>query len=132
MNKNLESLISAYKNLGVEYNFYHNTNNLVAVRFKKREFLFINWATPLNPQSIMQLCRDKDYFYNYYKEVLRMPKTIAFLNPYSDPKYEKYLKQQSIFEIIQKVEENLQYPLIVKKNRGSWGINVFSLIIREN
>ena len=127
MNRNIASLVAACEKLGVKYRFYHNTQNLVGVEVSGREWLFINWATPLNPQSLVQLCQDKDYFYNYYKDVVRMPKTEAFLNPYSDAKYEHYLHRRSIFEIIEYVEEHFQYPLIVKKNRGSWGTNVFKV-----
>ena len=127
MNRNIESLVIACKNLGVEYRFYHPTNNLVGVRLSGKEWLFTNWATPLNLQSAVQLCQDKDYFFNYYKELVRMPKTLSFLNPYSDAKYERYLEQKSIYEIIESVEKNIEYPLIVKKNRGSWGTNVFKV-----
>ena len=131
MNRNIESLLIACNNLGVEYNFYHATKNLVGVILSGREWLFINWATPLNPQSIVQLCRDKDYFYNYFKDVVRMPNSDAFLYPYSDDKYASYLEQRSIFEIIKSVEGNMAYPLIVKKNRGSWGTNVFKVESRR-
>ncbi len=131
MNRNIESLVMACNNLGVAYNFYHTTKNLVGVVVAGREWLFTNWATPLNRQSVVQLCQDKDYFYNYYKDIVRMPKSMAFLNPYGDAKYERYLEQRSIYEIIESVEENLEYPLIVKKNRGSWGTNVFKVESRQ-
>ena len=131
MNRNIESLLMACKNLGVEYNFYHTTKNLVGVMVAGREWLFSNWTTPLNYQSVVQLCQDKDYFYNYYKDIVRMPKSMAFLNPYGDAKYKRYLKQRSIYEIIESVEMSLEYPLIVKKNRGSWGTNVFKVESRR-
>jgi len=127
MNRNIASLVTACENLGVEYTFYHATKNLVGIRVTGKEWLFANWATPLNGQSVMQLCQDKDYFYNYYKDVVRMPKSFAFLNPYSEEKYSCYLREKSIFEVINRVEKECAYPMIVKKNRGSWGTNVFKV-----
>ena len=93
--------------------------------------MFVNWATPLNPQSIMQLCQDKGYFYSFYKDVIKMPSTLAFLNPYADERYEVYLEEKTVFSIIETIEHNYSYPLIVKKNRGSWGTNVFKVHSRK-
>ena len=95
-------------------------------------FVFVNWTTPLNPQSIMKLCQDKDYFYSFYKDVIHMPQTISFLNPYSDEKYARYLDSATIFGVIEQVEALFSYPLIVKKNRGSWGTNVFKAANRRS
>jgi len=56
-----------------------------------------------------------------------MPKTSAFVNPYSDEKYEQYLKEKTVYEVISAIESRHSYPLIVKKNTGSWGTNVFKV-----
>ena len=131
MNKNISALLHACKNLGVAYELYHSGKNLVSIVLDKKRYIFSNWATPLNSQSVMQLCQDKDYFYTYYKDVVKMPLTSSFFNPYSNEKYHRYLEQKTIYEIIQKVEREHSYPLIVKKNRGSWGTNVFKVESRR-
>ena len=127
MNRNISALVKACSNLNLPYDTHHSTENLVSVTIANKKYLFLNWTTPLNPQSVMQLCQDKDYFFSFYRNVVKMPKTTAFLNPYSDEKYEKYLNQKTVFEIINQVESVHEYPIIVKKNRGSWGTNVFKV-----
>ena len=113
--------------MGIPTQSHHKTNNLISVVVNGRSHIFVNWTTPLNTQSVMKLCQDKDYFYSFYHDVVRMPKTISFLNPYSDEKYAEYLNGNTIFSIIEKIEAAFTYPLIVKKNRGSWGTNVFKV-----
>ncbi len=125
MNRNLQALVKACDQIGVRYDVQHSTQNIVTVYVGGETHLFTNWATPLNPQSVMKLCQDKDYFITYFEDVVKMPKTAAFLNPYSDEKYAHFLDANSIGGIISKVEADFGYPVIVKKNRGSWGTHVF-------
>ena len=127
MNSNLKALIAACDNLGLSYSFCHPTKNLIEVRVSKKSFVFTNWATPLNSQSVMQLCQDKDYFYNYFKDVVAMPKSLAFFNHKCDAKYKSYLEYKSIKEMVKRAQSEFSYPMIVKKNRGSWGRNVFKV-----
>ncbi|PIE41371.1 MAG: alpha-L-glutamate ligase [Gammaproteobacteria bacterium] len=127
MNKNIKALTKACGNLNILFENYHETNNLVSVHVGANDYVFVNWTTPLNSQSIMQLCQDKDYFYSYYRDVINMPKTSAFLNPYSDEKYKQYLHEKTVYEIINAIESHHSYPMIIKKNRGSWGANVFKV-----
>ncbi len=125
MNENIESIAQACKELGYEYELNHESKNLLSVVIGGERYPFINWTTPLNPQSIVRLCQDKGYFYSYFSNKIRMPNTLSFLNPYCDEKYLEYVQQPTIHEIISQAEKELNYPMIVKKNRGSSGINVF-------
>ncbi len=125
MNANLKALIQACELLGIAYRTHHRTQNLVEVCLAEQSYLFVNWTTPLNSQSIRQLCRDKDYFYHFFAQTIRMPTTMAFLNPACNQKYTHYLQAKSIAEITAIVEQAFSYPMIVKKNSGSWGTNVF-------
>lgn len=127
MNSNLKLLTKACEELGVSYTSHHSSNNLLEIIVKGHPYIFANWSTPLNPQSIGQLCQDKDYFYRFFEGVMRMPKTKAFLNPSCHKRYHSYLKEEDICAIIHSVEESFSYPLITKRNRGSLGINVFKV-----
>ena len=127
MNENINALTKACANLHIPYKLHHSSNNLVSVCIEGCCYLFVNWITPLNSESIMKLCQDKDYFFSYYRDVVKMPNTSAFLNPYIHEKYEKYLGEKTIYEIIDKVESKHIYPLVIKKNRGSCGGNVFKV-----
>ena len=127
MNKNIETLKEACKREGLEYQNYHASGNLFTIEIHGKRFVFANWTTPVTPQSIRLLCADKDYFYSVFEKVIKMPQTRAFFNPYSDKKYTKYLAEKTIYEIIEVIEAEYSYPLIIKKNKGSWGSNVFKV-----
>jgi glutathione synthase/RimK-type ligase-like ATP-grasp enzyme len=127
MNRNIQALIAACDRLGFAYQSHHKTNNLISVERNGRSYVFVNWTTPFNSHSVMKLCQDKDYFYSFYHDVVHMPKTLSFLNPYTDDKYARYLDSTTIFSTIEQIEAEFSYPLIVKKNRGSWGSNVFKV-----
>ncbi len=127
MNANLRAVIKACFALQIPYTCYHHSENMVDVQVNGTSYLFINWIVPINPNAIARLCTDKDYFYTYFKGTLPMPKTLSFLNPDCDHKYHIYLKAHSHVDIANEVERALTYPLVVKKNRGSLGCNVFKV-----
>ncbi|PIE80892.1 MAG: alpha-L-glutamate ligase [Chloroflexi bacterium] len=127
MNRNIQALLDACKRLNIPHQIHHKTNNLISVVLNNQRYTFVNWTTPFNTHSVMKLCQDKDYFYSFYHDIIRMPKTHSFLNPYSDSKYTHYLDSHTIYGIIEQIEAEFTYPLIVKKNRGSWGTNVFKV-----
>ena len=56
-----------------------------------------------------------------------MPKTKSYLSPYCDERYSQYIENKTISDIIIDIENNFTYPMIIKKNRGSWGTNVFKV-----
>ena len=127
MNRNLQCLKKACDELNVKYKIYHSSENIFEVMVGDKSYMFINWSTPLNRHCYAQLNQDKDYFYTFFKNLIKMPKTKSYFNPHSDSKYAMFLKQKSIAEIIKDIESDFDYPVIVKKNRGSWGRNVFKI-----
>jgi glutathione synthase/RimK-type ligase-like ATP-grasp enzyme len=131
MNRNLLCLQKACEKLCVSYKVHHSSENIFEVIINNKSYLFTNWATPINRHSIIQLNRDKDYFYTFFRDVVNMPKTRSYFNPHSDPKYDKFLEQISVAEIIADIESNFEYPIIIKKNQGSWGTNVFKITKRH-
>ena len=64
-------------------------------------YLFTVGATPFNDQSVYQLCKDKEFFYNYYQDVVAMPQKKGFLDPNCEPEYRDYLKFKTLEKIIQ-------------------------------
>lgn len=125
MNVNLQMLIKACQELNCEYRILHETGNLVVVRHAGHSHIFANWIAPLNSASVARLCEDKEYFYNYFKSCIDMPKTKGYLNPFHDGAYTEYKHYLDIESIANNIELNFEYPVILKKNRGTWGINVF-------
>jgi glutathione synthase/RimK-type ligase-like ATP-grasp enzyme len=132
MNRNLKSLVEACEQTNTEYKLHHATENILEIQLKNnKSAMFVNWTTPLNQQSISKLVQDKDYFYNFLKDEVKMPRTEPFLNPYLHERYKKHTKNLNITDIILTIEKNFQYPFILKKNRGTWGLNVFKVNSRR-
>lgn len=127
MNRNLIALKKACLNKNITFNTHHGSENLVSLNINEKIYPFINWTTPLNSHSISKLCQDKDYFYSFYKDVIMMPKTSSYLNPYIDERYNEYLKELTISQIVNEMDKAHNYPFIVKQNSGSWGTNVFKV-----
>lgn len=122
---NIKMLLAACKNLSVDYEILHPNQNVVKVKFGDREYYFTNYSTPLTPQSVAEIFKDKQYFYQIFQDVVKMPHTISFISPYCDEKYLEYLEFPSIDKIIAQIERNFALPVIIKRNRGSGGNNVF-------
>ena len=122
---NIKMLLKACKKLDVKYEILHPNQNLVKVKISDREFYFTNYSTPLIPQSIAEIFKDKQYFYQVFQDVVKMPRTFSFVSPYCDEKYKEYLKFLNTDEIIAEIENNFELPIILKRNRGSGGNNVF-------
>ncbi|MBC6479053.1 MAG: alpha-L-glutamate ligase [Hormoscilla sp. GM7CHS1pb] len=127
MNTNLKVLIKACQRMGVDYKIYHKDRNMVEVLGKNNSYLFINFTTPLHSHGVARLCEDKDYFYSFFKDVINMPRGRAFVNPHADPKYFQGQKEKTIAEILTSISKEFQYPLIVKRNSGTTGNNVFKV-----
>ena len=122
---NIKMLLEACKKLSIEYEILHPNQNLVKVNIRDREYYFTNYSTPLTPQSVAEIFKDKQYFYQVFRDVVKMPRTLSFISPYCDQKYKEYLHYSTIEEIITEIENTFELPVIVKRNRGSGGNNVF-------
>ncbi|MBD2188393.1 ATP-grasp domain-containing protein [Pseudanabaena mucicola] len=128
---NIKMLLEACQNLNVDYEIVHPNQNLVKIKIDDREYYFTNYSTPLTPQSIAEIFKDKQYFYQIFHGVINMPTTISFVSPYCDQKYQEYLQFSTIEQIIAEIEKELSFPVIVKRNRGSGGNNVFRCFDRQ-
>ena len=125
MNQNISMLIKACNNLGYEYDILHESGNLVVVKNQGKSHVFVNLAAPLNSSSVTHLCRDKEYFYQDFKSHINMPKTKGYLNPNCNKSYSNYVKNSNVEEIANNIDKNFEYPVVLKKNKGSKGRNVF-------
>lgn len=96
MNQNISMLIKACNHLGYEYEILHESGNLVVVKNQGKSHIFVNWSTPLNSSSVSHLCRDKEYFYQYFKSYINIPKTKGYLNPNCNELYSSYVKDSNV------------------------------------
>jgi len=124
MLNNVRILLQACENLNINYELIDPNGNLVKVKLRK-DYYFCNSLTPLIDEVVSKILKDKEYTYYLLKDKIKIPQTIGFLSPFCGDKYKQYLKLSTIPEIITKIKANFALPLIVKRNSGSRGHNVF-------
>jgi glutathione synthase/RimK-type ligase-like ATP-grasp enzyme len=122
---NISLLLQACDNLNISYEIIYPTENLVRIKLNNKHHYFCNYSTPLINQAVSKIIKDKEYTYHILKKKVKLPRTIGFLSPFCDVQYKIYLKFPTIEDIILEIKENFEIPVIVKRNSGSSGHNVF-------
>lgn len=132
MRQDFTVLIELCKEKNIPFRIIHDSGNIVEIKSNTgAAYLFIMGATPFDSNSVVSLCKDKEFFYNYYKNAVDMPKTKGFLNPNCAQEWKNYLKFSSMEEVIKDSEKIFSYPFIAKMNRGSQGKCVFKVHNRD-
>ncbi len=122
---NVSLLLQACENLNIRYEVIHPAENLVRIKLNSKPHYFCNYSTPLINQALAHLIKDKEYTYHILNKKIKLPRTIGFLSPFCDLQYKMYLKFPTIEDIVLQIKENFETPVIVKRNSGSGGHNVF-------
>lgn len=124
MEINIQCLIAACDNLNIGYQYLDINKNFVMVELHDG-LLFKSNVTPFNTEVMSAICKDKEYSYRLLHNRIAMPKTIGFIDFNVQDKYHKYVRYNSKSSILDAIEKEFTYPVVVKKNRGALGINVF-------
>lgn len=125
MNANLVHLLAACESLGIAHTVRHESGNLVEVTHAGRSHFFSNMSTPLNDHAMAQICQDKEFFYQLSLPLVRVPITRGYVNPFASARHREYVQLESVAAIAEDVARRFRLPVIIKKNRGSIGTNVF-------
>ena len=92
----------------------------------------INNSLGLNSEVDEKLCADKAYTYDVLHGVVSMPPTKKYLDP--DGPYPEYAQFASVEEIVSDIVEQFEVPhnpVVLKKNSGSLGIEVYWCATRQ-
>ncbi|WP_392535382.1 RimK family alpha-L-glutamate ligase [Nostoc sp. C117] len=122
---NVSLLLQACDNLNISYEIIYPTENLIRIKLNNKHHYFCNYSTPLINQAVSKIIKDKEYTYHILNKKVKLPRTIGFLSPFCDIQYKMYLKFPTIEDIILEIKEQFETPVIVKRNSGSSGHNVF-------
>ncbi|MEH2134041.1 MAG: YheC/YheD family protein [Nostoc sp.] len=122
---NVSLLLKACENLNINYEIIYPAENLVKIKLNNKQHYFCNYSTPLINQSVSHLIKDKEYTYHVLNQKVKLPRTLGFLSPFCDIEYKVYLKFPTIQDIVLEIKENFEIPVIVKRNSGARGHNVF-------
>ena len=125
MEKNIKCLIDACKKISLKYEFIGNEDNFLRINVSgKWEYFQLN-KTPFNSEVTYGICKDKMHTYKLLHPRVRMPKTISFLDFGVEKKYQHYVRHTSLSAVMENIETELTYPLIIKQNKGALGVNVY-------
>lgn len=126
MNINIECVKKACNELGLSYSAIHQNGLFIEINLKNNTNIhFLHNSVPLSLQTDARIVSDKEYTYLLLKDVLKIPLTLGFLDPTVMQEYQEYVNKKSIQEITETIRQNLTFPFILKRNRGSTGNNVF-------
>ena len=122
---NISLVLEACRELNIPYEILHPSQNLIRIRYGGEDYFFVNYMTAFDSGSLAQIFKDKEYTYQLLKAHINTPKTLSFVSPHCEDKYQKYLSFPDIESIVLEVNKNFAFPVIIKRNRGSGGNNVF-------
>ena len=128
---NIEILLAACEELNIPYEILHPSQNLIRLKQGGEEYYFVNYMTPFNSASVAEIFKDKEYTYQLLNGKINTPRTIGFVSPRCEEKYKKYLSFPDIESIVLEVNKKFAFPVILKRNRGAGGNNVFLCETRE-
>lgn len=125
MEKNIQCLVQACRNLGIRYEHLDKEKNFLRVMLCGSWEYFQIYKTPFNSEVVYGVCKDKAHTYDLLAPVVRMPNTASFLDWNTDLEYKKYVNYHSETEVVEAMENQFEYPLIIKRNKGALGQNVY-------
>ncbi len=125
MEVNIKCLISACDKLSIKHEPIDQHGNLVKVLHKSGDLYFQISTPPFNTAVMANICADKEHSYNLLKNKIRIPRTKGFLDFNTDEKYQTYIEFDSLKSIALEIQKSFSYPVVVKKNKGALGVNVF-------
>ncbi|MBD3329889.1 alpha-L-glutamate ligase [Candidatus Dojkabacteria bacterium] len=119
-----KALIQACKNLGVKYSLIHRDKILVKVELDPPLF-FLHHYKAFNREDLVRISNDKDLQYSLLADRINIPDWKSYLDPNCNPKFRHIAEFNSIKKIADDISENFNFPIVVKRNKGSQGNHVF-------
>lgn len=121
----------AVKRLGFSFKEYDKNGNFFSVKIGEKNLFFTNRGGPWNSDSIFKIFRDKEFFYLLFKDLVRMPRSIGFVDPFYVPagaekdKANKKDRDIVLNSLAQEMIKEFSFPFVIKMNSGLKGINMF-------
>lgn len=132
MSVTISLLKKACDQLDLKYNSVDESGVFLRILFKTgKTRLFIANNLGLNSEVTEKICRDKSYAHALLSEHIQMPKTETYIDPNPPEIYASFKTFGSHEAIAQDIikrqgEKSVaEFPLLLKPNSGSMGINAF-------
>lgn len=125
----LESLTcvrAAAERVGLTAHAASDDGNVVRVDGPRRSVYFLRNKHPFNDYVSAKLAEDKAYQYELFLNAgLRVPYTMKLFNPYADERFVRYQDHASVADLVEEIEAQMAYPVVVKRNQGSFAQGVY-------
>ncbi|NCN87790.1 MAG: alpha-L-glutamate ligase [Candidatus Pacebacteria bacterium] len=116
-------IAKACKKTNLDFTFATANKTVLAIKLKDKTHYIINSNLGLITNTEAHICLDKAYQHEILSDVINISKTISYLDPFS--KFGEFSEYKSHQEIVGDITDKFSFPLIVKKNTGTEGENVF-------
>lgn len=96
---------------------------------KSKQFIANNLG--INSEVVAKICKDKSYVHALLSTYIRMPKSDTYIDPDPPETYKNFTTFRSNDEIISDILKKregksiVEFPILIKPNSGTMGINVF-------
>jgi glutathione synthase/RimK-type ligase-like ATP-grasp enzyme len=117
-------IATACESLHLDFNFVTKNKTVLAIKLPDRIHYIINSNLGLISSTEAHLCIDKAYQYEILNQVVNMPPTISYLDPFS--KYSDFAPYKTHQEIENQIINDFSFPMVIKKNTGTEGENIFA------
>ena len=130
--ESLRCLEAACENLGLDYTPVSEDGNVVRLTGGGRSIYFLRNRHPFNDYVGARLAEDKAYQYELFTQAgLRMPHTMKVFNPLADARFDRYKTHRSIAALMEEIDRQFAYPVVVKRNQGSMAQGIYLEESRE-
>lgn len=123
-NSNMRCLVEACKQLGIACTARDSIGNWITVHLST-DLQFVRSKTPFNSSSMDTIFRDKEYSYRLLHSEIKTPETVGYLDPHVEEQWQPLVTFKTIDEIQKDIVQRFGVPVIVKRNSGAQGDNVF-------
>ena len=124
--ESIECVEAACRELGLVYESASANGNILRVNYGNKAMYFLRNRHPFNDYSNARIVEDKGYQYELFCAAdLPVPFSIQVFNPYAAARFHRYKTHEDISDILNDVESQIRYPLLIKKPRGSISEGVY-------
>ncbi len=99
--------------------------SLVVITGNQKKHIILNSHLGLLSDTEWQLFRDKYYTYLLFGKDTLSPYTESYIDPQATAHFAPFVTYTTVEKIAQSIESSFTYPLVVKRNSGTQGQNVF-------
>ncbi len=125
MSYGVRIMMQCCRELGIPYSQIGSNEAMLSLLFGTETHMMLNNAFGLNTDAQMKISVDKYYLYELLFPSVLMPLTRSYIDPHATDHNAPFVTYTSEEEICTDIKNSFQLPVIVKRNSGTQGENVF-------